>query len=183
MLQKLSEKLIAIKTHNQLQQVIEAHLQKLIQNSTEYAHFKHFTLFAGLLPSTWKIKFDQTTDREKYTQWAMSIGNWLIQKGMEVWTTRNKQFNEKSTKQSIVHRLLDEKIEHLYTLQYDVNNHDKNIFNTPIEERLAMTEKQKQKWIEETNKTIYRCINDHQQKMQEGQRDIRTFFGKPEKSQ
>ena len=90
---------------------------------------------------------------------------------------------KKSTEQSTVHRLLDEKIEHLCTLQYDVNNHDKNIFNTPIEERLAMTEKQKQKWIEETNKTIYRCINDHQQKMQNGQRDIRTFFGKSEKSQ
>ena len=180
---KLTAKLASLRTPLELHQEIDEHIKNILHQKTEYQHFKHFTPFAGLLPRRWRQQCEQMENSDTANTWARNLGKWMTQQGMALWTTRNKQFNENGTKQSTTHRRLDEKIEHLYTLQHDVNIHDKNIFNTPIEERFEMPEHQKQQWIEETSKTIHLCIADHHKKMNTGQKDIRNFFRKPEKSQ
>ena len=73
-------------------------------------------------------------------------------------------------------KLLNQKIHQLYSLQHEINYHDKALFDTPIEDRLKLPLKQKENWIMQTSKTMQKCMSDHQQKMTEGQQDIRQFF-------
>jgi len=73
--------------------------------------------------------------------------------------------------------LLDQKIQHLFSLQNEINVHDRDIFTIPIEERYKMTDRQKEKWIENTEQTVYQCIEEHRTKMQTGQHNIRKYFG------
>ena len=96
--------------------------------------------------------------------------------GYELWMVRNTSLHENNDTQDFTHQHLNEKIQHLYTLQHDVGSHDQDIFHTPIEDQYQLTIKQNQVWIETTAKTIHHCIYEHTQKMSTGQSDIRKFF-------
>ena len=67
---------------------------------------------------------------------------------------------------------LNQKIQNLYSLQTEINTHDRDIFNRPIEDIYQYTDKQKHNWIDQTSRTVYQSIADQQQKLTTGQRDI-----------
>ena len=182
LLTNIKDKISKLHMPQQTQQEIVTHIQQVTHNSLSYHHFHHFSVFAGLLPKQWSVQPHMESNPTQHQQWQTTLGNWLIQQGMDLWATRNKKVHEDTT-QSTIHRMQNEKIQQLYTLQHDINQHDRGMFHAPIEERYKMSEKQKQKWIEETTKTVQQCMLDHQQKMKEGQKDIRTYFGNTEKSQ
>jgi len=82
----------------------------------------------------------------------------------------------------MIHQLLNQKIQKMYSMQQEINAQDRDIFHLPIEERLQHTKYQKVRWIEQTSATISKCIEDHHQKVTSGQRDICSFFKKQDKS-
>ena len=71
---------------------------------------------------------------------------------------------------------MNQKIEQLYKLQEELPLRDRAIFETPIEERMEMTDKLKTTWIAETTATVQVSIAEQKQKMSTGQTDIRQFF-------
>ena len=84
--------------------------------------------------------------------------------------------HDKKTSTSTIHQILNEKINNLYELKYEMSAQDQDIFHIPKEQRYKMSEHQKQKWIDTTTTTVYKCIEEHQQKMAQGQQDIRKYF-------
>ena len=71
----------------------------------------------------------------------------------------------------------------LYTLQDAIGYHDRDLFHIPMADRMALTEKQKMTWIEQTTRTMKVSMDEYQQKQTTGQRDIRQFFEKRKDSQ
>ena len=108
--------------------------------------------------------------------WAKKISGWLIQQGFALWETRNQKLHREQKSRHTIHEILNEKIIYLYSLQDEVNHHDRHIFDTELEKRLKMSEQQKRIWIETTSPTIHQCIKDHQQNITKGQQDIRKYF-------
>jgi len=76
--------------------------------------------------------------------------------------------------------ILNHKIDTLYALKNDISHHDRDILQQPVEEIYNLTEKQKSTWIEHTSTTLKKCKEEYTEKIQTGQKDIRTFF-KPRK--
>ena len=173
---KLQTQLQKINTPNPLTTEITRRIGELLTNSTHHTHFKHFTIFAGLLPLKWGHEIQHNSNHSAAQRWKTQISNWLILQGYGLWMIRNTSFHENNDTQEVTHQRLNEKIQHLYTLQHDVGSHDQDIFHTPIEDQYNLTIKQKQNWIETTSKTIHHCIYEHTQKMSMGQSDIRKFF-------
>ena len=95
-----------------------------------------------------------------------------------MWQLRNTQAHEDNTEPSTTDVLLNQKIDKLYQLQDEISHYDKNIFHKPIEERYKLNRKQKIDWIDQTTKTLYKCMADHHKNMTSGQKDIRQYFQK-----
>ena len=108
--------------------------------------------------------------------WIRSLSRWFTHQGNELWKLRNTTVHENDTKTSTIHQFLNQKIQNLYTLQQEINAKDCDMFSLPIEKRFEQTEHQKSRWIEQTSATMKQCMEDHQKKMQTGQKDIRQFF-------
>ena len=68
--------------------------------------------------------------------------------------------------------VLNNKIRQLYRLQADIGYHDRVLFHITLDERLKMTENKKMTWLEQTSKTMKVSMEDYQQKMRSGQKDI-----------
>ena len=157
------------------------YFHEMINNSTDFDQFKQFTIFAGLLPIAWKIEATNNDDTEApdvltQQQWATKFSAWLTQQGHEVWILRNNQVHNKEEQTTTIHRTLNQKIRRLYTLQDSIGYNDRDIFATPLEDRLGLTEKQKMAWISQTTNTLKVCMAEYQDKMTTGQKDIRQFL-------
>ena len=94
---------------------------------------------------------------------------------------RNKQIHGKDEVTSNIHTYLNQRIQQLYQLKNEIGYHDRDMFNQPIEDRYALSEKQKMTWIENTTKTMKVSMEEHNIKQTTGQKDIRQFF-KPKTS-
>ena len=168
-------------TPQELITTITTKLHSIINDNYQHQHFKHFTIFAGLIPKEWTNTIRTYNNQMQTKRWTTQISKWFIQQGHELWTQRNTFIHDKEDQQSTIHQVLNEKIDHIYSLQNEVNYHDQDIFQTPIEERYKLHEHSKRVWIEETMKTIHQCMYEHRQKMTNGQKDIRTYFKKDKK--
>ena len=177
---QLGQYLNKIHTPTSVCQLITHHVKNIIQNTDDYSHFKHFTIFAGLLPRKWKIEFADTTNCTSMQSdtWLKQLGQWLLTQGHELWIQRNNSLHEKEKKRSTMEHHLNQKIRSLYTLQNEIGYHDRAIFETPIEERLNLSHHQKMIWIETTTKTMKVSMEEFQNKKTTGQQDIRQFFTK-----
>ena len=177
-LQTSHEKLCSLHTPQELQHIIIQHLKELLKPTPPHTHFRHFTIFAVLLPLHWQPS-DATqnlpTSFRGPNQWSLSISKWFTQQGNNLWKLRNKQVHD-DQEETVADHLLNQKIEKLYRLQDELSHYDKNIFQQPIEEKYRLTNKQKIEWIDQTTQTVYKCIADHHKNMTHGQRDIRQYF-------
>ena len=107
----------------------------------------------------------------------MTVSKWLTQQGYNLWQLRNSQVHDNQDEQ-VSDTLLNQKIEKLYGLQGELSHFDKALFQQPIENEYKLTNKQKQEWIDQTTQTVYKCIEEHQKNMKQGQSDIRKYFHK-----
>ena len=172
------EKLNSLHTPPQLYDRIMLHLIELLDPASSSNHFRHFTIFAGLLPSLWQPDtFNTTSAHRAPHQWTMTVSKWLTQQGYNLWQLRNSQVHDNQDEQ-VSDTLLNQKIEKLYGLQGELSHFDKALFQQPIENEYKLTNKQKQEWIEQTTQTVYKCIEEHQKNMKQGQSDIRKYFHK-----
>ena len=157
------------------------HCNNIFTNHGDFEHFNHFTIFAGLLPTSWKLQAipTSTTNTPLTTLqqiWATKFSVWMTNQGFELWNTRNSRIHKNNNVDSSMDRALNQKIKTLYDLKDSIGYHDRDIFSKPLKDRLSLTTKQKMNWIETTTKTLKRCIQDHEDKQITGQRDIRQFF-------
>ena len=112
----------------------------------------------------------------KHTYWATQLSSWLTQQGYDLWMARNKQIHGKDEVTSNIHTYLNQRIQQLYQLKNEIGYHDRDMFNQPIEDRYALSEKQKMTWIENTTKTMKVSMEEHNIKQTTGQKDICQFF-------
>jgi len=103
------------------------------------------------------------------------MSRWFTHQGHSLWLKRNEQNNPQDAHTTLKQRH-QQKIEKLYSLKDEVPYLDKEIFETPIEERIKMPEKIQQIWIKETTKTVQASMAEHAEKMSNGQTDIRQFY-------
>jgi len=172
---KLQQTLSTKNTSTEMQHLIYQHIHNLLTNPTQYSHFHHFKIFSGLLPRSWfRPPHKQNNDRTTQNK-MMKLSKWFVNQGHELWLLRNQQVQATSDTTPNQKRL-NQKIAHLYKLQEELPIHDRVLFDTPLEERLELTEKQKITWIDETTATVRVSIAEHKQKMSTGQTDIRQFF-------
>ena len=187
-LQQLQQFLIKIHTNPELTEQIITHITTLINGTIEKDHFKHYTIFAGLFPLKWTThekdhNYKMATDPQQTQKWAKQFSAWMTKTGHEVWLRRNQQIHSNDNTESTVHSFLNQKIQQLYQLQHEIGYHDRNIFQKPIDEGLALTEKQKMTWIEQTTQTMKVSMEEYHKKQTTGQRDICQFFEKSKDSQ
>ena len=176
--QKLTNQLQKIKTPQALQTKIEQWFINILTNPQHHQQFHQFNAFAGLPPLQWRQEHRNTHTHHNTNRWILILNNWLVLQGFDLWMQRNKALHDNTEQPNITHQILNEKIKHLYTLQHDVGSHDREIFQTPIEEKFKLTLQQQKIWIDTTATTIHQCIYEQNQKMSTGQLDIRTFFTK-----
>ena len=146
--QPTRKKLRQITTDAKFANQLHHHMHQVLFNTQEFEHFKHFTLFAGLLPNDWKHQAIPstsitTTNSQQQQRWAQKLSEWLTAQGHELWSLRNHQLYNNSDTMSQVERALNNKIHQLYQLKNSIGYHDQDIFSQPIEERLSLSEKQK----------------------------------------
>ena len=176
---QLQHQLQKSNTPPKLQQTVITYVTERLKTESTHQHFKHFLIFAGLLPLRWKTQepiYQKSGKNWNPQTWAKQLGKLLIQHGLEAWVRRNEMLHKNEMNQTTIHNVLNDKIHQLYSLQYELNAHDRDIFHVPKEQRLKMTERQKKHWIDTTTTTVYKCIEEHQQKMKQGQQDIRKYF-------
>ena len=174
-LHKLNNLLQTLQLHSSLQNIIFNHTKILLEDPRNNQRFYQYSLLAGLLPLEWRTIPSPTMKATQQIQWATKLSKWYMEQGYELWKQCNTTIHEE-TNESNIHTILNQKIEHLYSLQTELNHKDHDIFHIPIEERYKLHEKQKRIWIETTTHTVNKCIYEHQEKMSTGQTDIRTFL-------
>jgi len=185
---QLRTQLTTMNTPANLQDKIINHLDQLLNDQQQQYHFKYYTIFAGLLPLRWTNHSQHQTTTGDLTiitsnNWSRKLSLWLTMQGHEAWQARNQQIHAKTTSKSPMTTFLNQKIHHLYQLQYEIGYHDRALFHQPIDDRLALTDKQKMTWIENTTNTMKVSMEDYAIKQKSGQRDIRQFFDKKQESQ
>ena len=99
---QLDQYLEKIHTPIYLRTIITTHVADVITNTDEYTHFKHFTIFAGLLPRRWKetLVNKTTSSTPNSDKWIRQLGKWLLTQGHELWLTRNNSLHAKDKKNS-----------------------------------------------------------------------------------
>ena len=136
--------------------------KKLLNPSSQHITFQPYTLFAGLLPKHWTHQAQQSkndpTIRPASQHWNIHFSKWITTQGHAVCLLRNKQVYEKEQDTTTKDLHLNQKIRHLYQLQESMSHHDCDIFQCPIEDRIALSEKQKLRWIEQTTRTVLKNI-------------------------
>ena len=165
--QHFRQQLQLSKTPPQATLQIHQVVMDLINRPTQQHRFPDFLMFAGLLPLHWqhlhtRESFDSPTAPQK---WAKSIGNWLITSGYTLWKQCNEEVHGESTDRSTQEFIINQQITQLYSLEHDVGYQDHKIFSLPLEDLLKKSASYKQQWIEHTRKTIYKCIDNYQQKL------------------
>ena len=157
------------------QAAVQTYVHELLNDSTTYQHFHHFKIFGGLIPRSWGNTTLTKKGLSNHSSWQFKMSRWFTQQGHSLWLRRNEQNSSQEAPTSLQQRQ-QKQIEKLYTLQDEVPYLDKAIFETPIEERLKLSEKQKQIWIDETTKTVQASMAEHTEKMSTGQTDIRQYY-------
>ena len=100
----------------------------------------------------------------------------MTQQGYNAWLVRNTQIHQDEESPNTINSYLNNKIRQLYQLQQEVGYHDRDMFSTPLEERLKLPEKQKMAWVSNTTKTMKVSMAEYHDKQTQGQKDIRQFF-------
>jgi len=155
---RLKDHLIKHHTSPDLTNNIEQHVNQLLHLSHQYHHFQHFTMFAGLLPQQWIMSHTHSNAPHHTQKWALTLSKWLTQQGYDLWLLRNKQVNDNDDTPPI-HQRLNQQIEQLYQLQWEIPVTDRKLFDIPIEERYNLPEKLKQIWILEATGTYIYNLN------------------------
>ena len=183
-LTKLSQHLQSNNTPQEASDVVVSHITTLLTNRTDHEHFRHFTIFAGLLPKTWKDSYNMQQQRSTTTRtiWIKKLSRWLLQQGYDLWMLRNQSIHENDKSKSTIEYALNQKIRQLYSLQHEIGYHDRELFSQHIDDRLALPYHQKMTWITNTTKTLKVSMEDFQRKQHTGQKDIRQYFTKQNKS-
>jgi len=186
-LANLQRKLKQLHTTDELYHRVVNYFTTITTDSANYHHYKHFTVFAGLLPQQWTQKVCNTDNMNAHqhiwsSNWPDQIGKWLLHQGHTLWNLRNKKIHEKDTTTPPLQTYLNQKIRQLYELQNDIGYHDRDMFQQPLEERLQLSEKQKMTWIDQTTKTMKVSMETYQRLQTTGQQDIRNFFTKAPQS-
>jgi len=171
---KLLHQLQTLNTSSEDQEDIQQNIYNILNDNQQHQHFHHFKMFGGLLPIRWGRTTNNTNGSSKYTLWQVKMSRWFTQQGHELWLQRNQQ-NKPQEDNTPLQQRLHQQIQKLYALQDEVPYLDKTLFDTPIEERLQMTDKRQQIWIDETTKTVQKSMAEHTEKMSNGQTDIRQF--------
>ena len=178
--QQLQTQLQHLNTPPTLQLAIIEEFNNLLNPAIQHATFQPYTLFAGLLPTHWTHQAQQThndpTIRSTSKYWNTQFSKWITIQGHAVWLLRNQQVHEHDKDKSTMDLHLNQKIRQLYQLQENMSHHDRDIFHRPIEDTIALSEKQKLRWIEQTTRTAQKSIADYREKMNSGQTDIRKYF-------
>jgi len=180
-LTQLDTHLRSTKTEASFATQLHHHMHQLLYEPHDFDHFKHFTVFAGFLPTDWKQQAispssSSTNTADLQHRWALQFSAWITSQGHELWCLRNQQIHDKDNTMTQSERLLNNKITQLYELKNAIGYHDQDIFSQPIDEKLSLSEKQKMRWIEQTTKTMKVSMADYENKQTTGQKDIRHFF-------
>ena len=90
-LMNLQQHLQKIQTPITLRDDLYMHLKNILDHDDEYEHFKHFTIFAGLVPISWGEQYSQQSGKTQHQThiWLTKLCKWLIQQGHELWIQRN----------------------------------------------------------------------------------------------
>jgi len=185
---ELPKNLRKFKTPPKVHQEIIASITNLITQETPTNQIYQFTIFAGLLPLQWTTRpaeqhLTHTAITHTTNLWAKGLSSWMTQQGHTAWIVRNKQIHKDDDSPTTIHHYLNNKIRQLYALQQEVGYHDRDMFTTPIEERLKLPEKQKMAWVSNTTKTMKVSMAEYHDKQTQGQKDIRKFFTNRKQSQ
>ena len=180
----LTQYLTKLHTPSTLQQNIITHIKNITQQPDEYSNFHHFIIYAGLLPLQWKesLGTHSTFTSTMCDKWMKQLGQWFTTQGHELWISRNNNLHDKEKKHSTMDYILNQKIRRLYSLQEAIGYHDRDLFATPLEDRLNLNNHQKMLWITTTTKTMKVSMEEFQTKQTTGQRDIRQYFTKRSQS-
>ena len=172
--EQLTQQLQALNTSQRDQEEITQQVHNILHESQQHQHFHHFKIFGGLLPRPWGRTTTNKNGNSNYNLWHVKMSRWFTQQGHKLWLQRNQQ-NKPQEDNTPIKQRLQQQIKNLYTLQDEVPYLDKTIFDTPLEERIQMTDRSKQIWIAETTKTVKKCMAEHKEKMSNGQTDIHQF--------
>ena len=137
----------------------------------------------GLLDENWgahqeaylALKPDRRLD-QKGTVWATKTASWLILEARQKWLERNNEAHNHNDGQSKTERETLEQVRNLYNMGADMSQHDRTMFDEPLEERLQRPILVLQQWVKHIIPTVNRCIRDFRQKLHDKQSDIRKFF-------
>ena len=96
--------------------IIMTHVKSIIRKSEEYSHFKHFTMFAGLLPRTWKELFaaNNNNTNQQRDKWMKQLSQWLLTNSHDLWLARNNSLHYKEKKTSTMDYILNNKIAYIH---------------------------------------------------------------------
>ena len=111
-LQQCQDYLQKIKTPSILSQLIMTYIHDIFKEHLALSHFRHFTIFAGLLPSQWNLTPMNPTEYSssfQYNKWAILLSQWLTIQGHQLWKDRSQQLHEDHKDETTTKHLLNQK--------------------------------------------------------------------------
>ena len=140
-------------------------------------------VMCGLLDDTWgayQEKFFAAKQQRRVDEtglvWSTQISSWIIREARQLWLDRNREVHEPENGNSKAEQETLEQVRLLYKLREDISYLDRTILDEPIDMRLQRPISVLQQWVRNTAPVLSRCINDYQQKIRSGQRDIRQYL-------
>ena len=142
----------------------------------------------GLLDENWSA-FQSATLAEEHDkprnigqEWSIKLTCWLVREARSLWLTRNDEVHTPNDGCSKSELEVLEQVRNLYKLEGEMSQHDRAMFDVPIEDKLQQPIKSLRRWVKNTIPTASRCIRDFKEKIRSKQKDIRSYFTSTSKS-
>lgn len=141
-------------------------------------------LMCGLLDENWSAYQDHLPNvkkKDRGKEWNAKLSCWLIREARQVWLNRNEEVFSPDNGNSKAEQEILAQVRHLYEQANEIGQHDRAIFDEPIENKLSQPTATLKQWVKNTIPTVSKCIRNFREKLATNQSDMRNFF-KPRKT-
>ena len=138
----------------------------------------------GLLDENWSAyqsaALSETDSQQRVggvdIEWNVKFSCWLIREARSLWLSRNEAVHTPDEGRSKAEADTLEQVRNLYKFGDEMSQHDRIIFDEPIEEKLRRPIQSLRQWVKNTIPTANKCMRDFKLKLRTRQHDIRSFF-------
>jgi hypothetical protein len=133
----------------------------------------------GFVAGNWGYQQEQYLQENKKTTlgntWSANVSEWWIKQVFSIWEKRNNAIHAPTEGATRDKAEALAQVQKLYSHEMDISETDRGIFSMPLERRLTLPWKILADWVDNTWPTVKICMIQFQQRLKEGQQDIRNY--------